>query len=321
MEFQQVYSKYHEKLHEVEELLQEAVKSRQSTMTEAALQLLHAGGKRIRPLFALICGQLGSNHDKKVQFVAAALELIHMATLVHDDVIDNASVRRGKTTIRAQYGNRTAMYIGDFLLARAIQLLSQVNHSEVHQEMSNAIVRMCEGEIEQLRDFYNWNQSLRVYLRRVERKTALLISVSCSLSATVAQASIFEISRLRRFGYYTGMAFQIVDDVLDFTSEQNIIGKPVAGDLRQGNLTLPTLWVGWHSKDAQEIRSLVHPKMTEAEAHRAIELVKESNALQESQNIAYQYLKKALHEIERMPTSEIQQELITVAQFVNERLF
>lgn len=321
MEFQTIYVRYDPQLLQVDNLLRQSVRTEESRLTESAIQLVEAGGKRIRPLFALICGQLGSANPRHVECVACALELIHMATLVHDDVIDDAVLRRGRPTVRKQYGNLAAMYTGDFLFARAIQLFSEIPIASVHREVSKAMVRMCEGEIEQLRDFYNWDQTFRTYLRRIERKTALLISVSCSLSAMVAQVDPVIVGALRKFGYFTGMAFQIIDDVLDFTGTEDVVGKPVGNDLRQGNLTLPTLLAANKEVYSVEIKSLVTPNIDASSAARAIKIVRESGALDEARMIAVQYLSKARSQLRQLPKGHIQDELMIVAEYINQRLF
>jgi heptaprenyl diphosphate synthase len=321
MNFQSVYVQYGPQLLRVEQLLHEAVKVNDSQLTGSAISLVEAGGKRIRPLFALICGQLGHTDPGDVESIACALELIHMATLVHDDVIDNAVLRRGKPTVRTQFGNLAAMYTGDFLFARAIGLLSEIHNPPVHKEISKAMVRMCEGEIEQIRDFFNWDQTLRVYLRRIERKTALLISVSCSLGAMVANVNQSIVQALRRFGYLTGMAFQIIDDVLDFSGTEDVVGKPVGNDLRQGNLTLPTLLAAKNTAAGAELRKLVSEGMDEAAAVKAIGIVQESGALEDAKQIALKYLIKARAVLNGLPVGQNREELIVVAEFINQRMF
>ncbi len=321
MDFQSIYIQYGPQLLQVENKLHKSVAVKDERLTASAIQLVEAGGKRIRPLFALICGRLGNANPHDVESIACALELVHMATLVHDDVIDDAVLRRGKPTVRSEYGNLAAMYTGDFLFARAIGILSGIHNPYIHNEISKAMVRMCEGEIEQIRDFYNWNQTFRTYLRRIERKTALLISVSCSLGAMAGNADFPVVHALRRFGYFTGMAFQIIDDVLDFAGTQDVVGKPVGNDLRQGNLTLPTLLAAKDGVYAAEMRQLVTEQMDESSAMRAIEIVQKSGALKEARRIAFSYLNKARLQLESLPVGQIRDELIIVAEFVNQRMF
>ncbi|MCL6547489.1 MAG: polyprenyl synthetase family protein [Alicyclobacillus sp.] len=319
MDFRDVYESYKPDLLRVEAVLQEAVASRNGNLEQSALHLLQAGGKRIRPLFAILCSRFGDGSREPVYTVAAALELVHMATLVHDDVIDDAALRRGQPTIRVQYGNRPAMYTGDFLFARAIQLLCTIPDPVVHREVSDAMVRMCEGEIDQIRDFYNWRQNLRTYLRRVERKTALLISVSCLLGARVSGAREEVVRQLRRFGYYIGMAFQIIDDVLDYTGDERQVGKPVGGDLRQGNLTFPALWAAGCGQHGMELQQLIRSGMNQADLGRAIDIVRRSGGLRQARRLADRYMEKARACLESLSPAGVRGDLEAVAQFVSER--
>jgi len=321
MDVREIYAAYHSDLEQVEQTLHQSVRSDNPQLSESATQLLEAGGKRIRPLFALIGSRLGEGDRTQVYSLAAAIELVHMATLVHDDVIDDAALRRGRPTVRAQFGNLPAMFTGDFLFARAIHLLSTIPIAKVHFEMSSAMVRMCEGEIEQIRDFYNVEQSLRNYLRRVERKTALLISVSCSLGALVTKAPPDTVNALRRFGYYTGMAYQITDDILDYVGDEAVVGKPVGGDLRQGNLSLPALHAASQEPYAGELRELIRSGMDSAAVARAIDLVRASDAVEYARELAATYMTKALSVIGQLAPGTIRNELTAMSEFVNQRMF
>ncbi len=322
MDFADVYQRYKPDLNSVDETLLRSVQSQNTRLTESSTQLVQAGGKRLRPLFALICSRFGPSREKEqLYLLGAALEMVHMATLVHDDVIDNSDMRRGRPTVRAQFGNRPAMYTGDFLFARAIWMFVRIGDPRVHQTMSAAMVEMCQGEIEQIRDFYRWNQPLRVYLRRVKRKTALLISVSCSLGALVAGAKPEVVNALGRFGYHAGMAFQIIDDVLDYVGDEAVVGKRVGSDLFQGNLTLPALYgtrCGPHAKDLQE---LIRPNMSAEDTGQAIGLIRESGGIDMARNLARRYLNKAIRDLDILQLAEATEELSVLAHFLNQRMF
>lgn len=320
MDIQAVSQRYESDMQEVEQLLRHEVQAGNEQLTKANAELLSAGGKRIRPLFVLMCSRFGDENEAWVIPLAAAVELIHMATLVHDDVIDGAQTRRGRPTVSEQWGHLAAMYAGDFLLGRALGLLTQIPNTQIHQELSAAIVRMCEGEIEQIEDFYNWRQSSRRYLRRVERKTALLISVSCSLGAVAAGAPDAQVHVLRRFGYYTGMAYQITDDVLDFVADTEMVGKPVGGDLRQGNLTLPALRAARVTAVGVELSERIRPAMAQQDVERAIELVRHSDGLPYARDLAKRFMEKAMSAIEQLTPGQLQTDLASVAHFVNHRM-
>ncbi|AEJ43519.1 polyprenyl synthetase family protein [Alicyclobacillus acidocaldarius] len=321
MEFHEIYLLYRQELDRVERLLDERARADHADLAKAGRTLLEAGGKRIRPLFALICGLGEREWSEDVAKVAAALEMIHMATLVHDDVIDRADLRRGRPTVRKSYGNLAAMYTGDYLFARAIQLLAEVDNLEVHRLMAKGIVLLCEGEIEQIEDFYNWSQGVMTYLRRIHRKTALLISLSCQLGAMVGGVHPREVAALARFGHAVGMAFQIVDDLLDFTGAAEIVGKPVGGDLRQGNLTLPALLASSRPGIGERLRALVREGMREEEAEEAIQLVVASGALADAERLAERYLEKSRELLQGVGRETVREQLMGLTSFILRRQY
>lgn len=226
---------------EVEKLLNEYINSEQPTINEACRYLLSSGGKRIRPIFTLIASQFGNNHNNDVRYVATTLELIHMASLVHDDVIDKSDKRRGKPTIAKKWDAQTAVITGNYLLSQSLNAVSNIEHPKVHEKLANGIIEVCRGELFQFQDQFVTNQSITNYLRRIKRKTALLISLSIELGAYSVQADEITAKKLSKIGYYIGMSYQIIDDILDFTSTEKKLGKPVGSDLRNGHMTLPVL--------------------------------------------------------------------------------
>lgn len=319
MKLLDIYFSLKSDLDAVERRLNAEVQTSQYNLKKASSHLLKAGGKRIRPIFVLLAGKFGDYNIDRLSTVAAALELIHMASLVHDDVIDDADLRRGTPTVKSEWGNRMAMYTGDFIFARALVMLSDIPQVQIHQLLSQAIVSMCEGEIEQIRDFYNTGQNLRTYLRRIKRKTALLLSISCTLGGLVADCTRAEVRNLERYGYYAGMAFQIIDDILDLTASEKQLGKPVGSDLRQGNLTLPVLYALQHSPDRNRLRELISPAITDAEAEEAIAIVKASGGLEYARVMADRYLDKCLTALHRLPAIDARKKLEGIAHFINQR--
>lgn len=319
MKLMDIYSDLKPDLSYVERCLNEEVSSREAHLNEAATHLLKAGGKRIRPVFVLLAGKFGDYNLERLSKIAVVLELIHMASLVHDDVIDDAQTRRGRPTVKAAWGSRMAMYTGDFIFARALQLLSEFPQERIHQLLAKALVQICEGEIEQIRDFYNVEQGLRTYLRRIKRKTALLIELACTLGAIVAQVPEHDMRKLRRYGHMAGMAFQIVDDILDFTSTQEKLGKPVGNDLRQGNLTLPALYALRYSPQRDRLRQRIHRHMTEEEVREAISLVLASGGIEYAEGIANRYLEKCCQALRELPQNWANRSLERIARFIGAR--
>ncbi|MDA8353535.1 MAG: polyprenyl synthetase family protein [Firmicutes bacterium] len=323
MKLAQIYKNLRKDLREIERELEESVQADHQDLSRSAAHLLEAGGKRMRPVFVLLAGQFGRYDVERLKRVAAPLELIHMATLVHDDVIDDAATRRGRATVKAKWDNRVAMYTGDFILARSLDIVTQIQSPEAHRVLSNAIYQMCKGEIEQIRDFYDPDQSVLRYLHRIKRKTALLMSVSCELGALVSDADPSVVRKLRLYGYYVGMAFQITDDLLDLTGDQTNLGKPAGSDLRQGNVTLPVIEVlkRGPEEDRERIIRYLHSRGQDGSLSDIIERVRRSRGIPCAQELADRYLNKALTVLEDLPQGEAKESLRSIAHFVAHRSY
>ncbi|MDQ0299441.1 heptaprenyl diphosphate synthase [Salibacterium salarium] len=304
----------------IEEELEIAVQANHPVLQEASLHLLQAGGKRIRPVFVLLSAKFGNYDIERIKHIAVALELIHMASLVHDDVIDNADLRRGKKTIKAQWDNRVAMYTGDYIFAKAIERAAYFKNEDIHRVISNAMYEMCSGEIEQIRDQYNWHQNLKTYLRRIKRKTALLIAVSCQLGAISAGASLTDQTRLFQYGYNVGMSYQIIDDILDFTGSEKELGKPAGDDLLQGNITLPALYAMCHSTEAKNIiAETLKKNKTEIDMVPLLNIVKQSGGIEYSKELSKKYLNKAFESLDDLSDISAKKSLRDIAKYIGSR--
>ncbi|MCG3418844.1 heptaprenyl diphosphate synthase component II [Oceanobacillus jordanicus] len=321
MKLARIYSFLKRDLDIIEESLNEVFQAEHPILHAASTELLKAGGKRIRPVFVILSGQLGRYQPDRVKTVAVSLELIHMATLVHDDVIDDASLRRGQPTIRELYGNRVAMYTGDYILARALEEITQIEDTPVHQLLSRTIVEVCVGEIEQIKDKYNWDQGLRDYLRRIKRKTALLIATSCQLGALVSDLTEAQANNLYKYGYYIGMSYQIIDDILDFTSTEKELGKPSGSDLLQGNITLPVLYAMKDKKFASVLKSAIQANDTldEEQLGNILYALKNTDAIEQSYQLSELYLQKALKALEELPEGRAKHTLENIAKYIGKR--
>lgn len=320
MKLPKSYGYLKKELNTIEKLLNESIQANHPILRKASTELLSAGGKRIRPVFVLLAGRLGNHNIEHVKTVAVALELIHMATLVHDDVIDHAELRRGKPTIKHLYGNRVAMYTGDYILARALEIIAQIKKPEIHQALSQTLVEVSIGEIEQIKDRFNWDQTLRDYLRRIKRKTALLIASSCELGAMAAGAPAKETKKMYRYGYYVGMSYQIIDDILDFTGSSKQLGKPAGNDLLQGNITLPILIAMQDPSVDQFIRKAFQAeKVKDADIKEVLNILHKTDAIEKSYQLSNQYLQKALDVLDSLPDFESKQTLADIAVFLGKR--
>lgn len=320
MKLQRLYSFLKTDIDIIEKELITAIQSESALLQNASLNLIQAGGKRIRPVFVLLSAKFGNYDIERIKNVAVSLELIHMASLVHDDVIDDAELRRGKPTVKATWDNRTAMYAGDYILACSLEYMTKINNPAAHRILADTMVEVCIGEIKQIQDKYRFNQNLRDYLRRIKRKTAILIAASCQLGAIAAGTDEELHKKLYMFGYYVGMSYQITDDILDFTASEKELGKPAGGDLLQGNITLPVLYAMQNHEIAEMIEK-VNESTTKNDMKYVISKIKESGAIDKSYEMSQRYLKKAMAILEKLPSNRFRNSLIDVANFIGKRKY
>lgn len=317
-----LFNQINSDLSRVEKELYQFVKTDFPVLEESAVQLLEAGGKRLRPAFTLLAGKFYGYPIDKLLPVAMSLELIHMATLVHDDVVDASETRRGRPTVKAKWGNIVSIATGDYLLAKSLELLAQINHPEVSRILAEVSIEMSLGEIQQIKASFDVEQNLKQYYYRIKRKTALLISASCKLGALVSGAPRREVWALGAYGHALGMAFQIVDDILDVTAEASQLGKPVGGDIRQGIMTLPMITGLKLSQQRDRLKELLaKTEKTEDEVIEAIQLIKDSGAIEESMKYVDLYYRKAVNYLQELPNVPTRKALEDLAIFVKDRKF
>ncbi|MCO7176753.1 polyprenyl synthetase family protein [Sporolactobacillus kofuensis] len=320
MTLSSIYIEQKRNLKSVEKRLEVVLQAPDPILKEASLELLKAGGKRIRPLLTLLCAQYGDPEHDQVREAAVMLELIHMASLVHDDVVDDSDLRRGKPTVKAKWDNRVAMFTGDYIFAKAIELISDFNNEEVHLSISKVIRDLSLGEIDQIKDLYNYHQNLRVYLRRIKRKTALLMALSCQLGALASGCSSSVSKKLYYFGYYMGMSYQITDDILDFVGSEKQLGKPAGGDLKNGNISLPTYFAMnvFGLKDTI-ISALEDDSATDLKWNQIIQAIRTSGAIQASERMSDAYLQKSRDILDQLPQIKVTQSLKEIADYIGTR--
>ncbi|MBU8712157.1 polyprenyl synthetase family protein [Brevibacillus parabrevis] len=316
-----IYFKMKKDVQYIEDELEKSIDTDVRELYQSSTHLLKAGGKRIRPVFVLLGGKWGKYDVKVLKHVAVPLELIHMASLVHDDVIDDADKRRGKDTVRMKWDNKVAMYAGDYIFARALAVASQLPNPKLHQILSRAIVEVCKGEIEQVKYLNNWDQNFRTYLRRIKRKTALLIAISCQLGAVASGATEELVRKMYWYGYNVGMAFQITDDILDFTGTEKQLGKPAGSDLLHGNITLPALYTAFHGKASGQFQEWIKQNTFWEHTDEAIRLVRADEGIAFSQRLAERYIARAHAIISDLPNTQAKTSLTGIANFIVDRKF
>ncbi|MFD2829351.1 polyprenyl synthetase family protein [Corticicoccus populi] len=250
-------------------------------------ELFKSGGKKIRPTFTLLAGKLGDPEKyQQVLNTSAALELIHMATLVHDDIIDDSNLRRGQSTVYYKHGYFQAVNTGNYLLANSIYLVSDIKHHEFHNTFSKAIESIVEGELIQFNQQFDALQTMEDYYRKIYRKTALLIEMSVKLGGYAGNVEQSVLDALIKYGYHIGMSFQIIDDCLDFIGDEKSLGKPKFSDLQNGHYTLPVLLL--RDKDdvfKEKLMSYQHnPTLLQELTRRVLESSEIDNAVEISNN-------------------------------------
>lgn len=309
-------------MEQVEDELAQLVKAENQLLSQSSRHLLQAGGKRLRPAFVLLAGKFCEFPGEQLVPLAVALELIHMASLVHDDVIDASLTRRGVPTVKACWGNRISMHTGDYLFARALQIISQYQDPRILQILSDVSIKMVEGEIQQIVTAFDVEQGLKDYLYRIKRKTALLISTSCGLGAIASGAPPHLIRSLTRYGHYVGMAFQITDDLLDFISTEEELGKAVGSDLSQGIITLPVIYTLKCKSQGTRLRELIRDIQGGNNGlSEALEIVRKGSGIADTSAVADRYINKAKHELEQLPAIPIREALENIADFISIRKY
>lgn len=278
----------------IEAAMLAAVETSDPYMTELASHLIVAGGKRLRPVLAVVAAQVaGDAASDDAVLGGVACELVHLGSLYHDDVMDEAQTRRGVETVNAKWGNLQAILAGDFLLSRASEIAASLG-TEVAGLLARTIGWLCEGQIEELRHTYDVARPEESYLRSIHGKTASLYSTSMRIGGIVAGLDRATIDILTEFGSNYGMIFQIVDDVLDITSTEEQLGKPAGHDLEEGVYTLPVLRAV-HAGDAAagELRELLGQPLSGHSRDRALELVRAGTGIDEAIAVAAEYCTRA----------------------------
>lgn len=303
----------------VEAKMRATMNGQHEALTGATEHLLASGGKRVRPAMALLSARLFDAEPARAVSIAAAIEMLHTATLVHDDLIDGSLLRRGMPTLNAQWSPAATVLTGDFLFARAAELASQADSVRVMSAFAQTLQIIVNGEINQL--FIGRGRASRDdYFPRIYAKTASLFAVAAESGALLGHADEATVAAMHAFGKEVGMAFQIVDDILDFTSDENKLGKPVGSDLRQGLFTLPALAYIDQRPDDPDIHALLNGRAGDPEVvGRVVQAVKASGAIDLAINEARAYLTRAHATLAPMPDNRYRRALAELADYLVSR--
>ncbi len=318
MELEKIYSPIKKELGRIEtELRTQLLSSKDEFILEVNGYLLDSAGKRLRPSLVLLSAKMNNHWDKKAIPVAAALELIHTASLVHDDVLDEADLRRKRATVNTRWGNESAVLTGDYLYFKAFSILSQLEVQKISSIVSFAAEKMCEGEIIQTCKTYKLNLSEEDYLEIIEKKTASLMAASCEVGAVLGQSDPPTRKALASYGLNFGMAFQIIDDCLDLVFPADKMGKSTYKDFAQGKMTLPLIYLVRRltKEDGQKINGLFHKDREEI-----INLLREYEVVEQSWQKAKEYLGRAKDQLKVLRDSEAKEALSLLSDYLLESL-
>jgi heptaprenyl diphosphate synthase len=307
------YTTIQKELQNVKKVMEQSARCSQGSMEDSLLELMNSGGKMLRPAFVIIGGGFGDTNPKRIHNLAAVIEMLHMATLIHDDIIDNASTRRGALTTQARYGKTFAVFMGDYLFAKCFTLLSKNTSMENMRSISKVISRICAGEIEQFSSRFSTEVSVNQYLRRIAAKTAALFSLSLYVGSHESGCSEKLSRSLMSIGYNIGMAFQIIDDILDYEGNEKVVGKPLGNDIKQGIFTIPLLYA--LKKDKRRLGKLISKKdYSDEDIDDIIDIVKELDGVDKAKRLAERYTEKAFKGISRLPDCESKGILLEVTK-------
>lgn len=305
----------------IERLLNDEIRSDVRAAYAISGHTLSAGGKRLRPALVTLAARAVQHHFPlvTVHASAAAAELIHMASLIHDDVVDNADSRRGRPTANAAFGNQISVLVGDYLLAKSIYLAAREGNLDVIRVFSKVTVGLSEGEVLQITAKGDVDTSEETYRRIIEKKTAGFIAGCCEIGAMLAEASPSALDALTNYGLNLGLAFQIADDLLDYTGDPAVTGKPRCGDLREGKMTLPLI-LALQDVGVSERRSLLRilqepEALTESEIASVLDTIARHDGYSRTAHVARAYVRAAQDALTALPASPYHQSLAVLADY------
>lgn len=316
MELNQIYAPVAGDLNKIEDSIKKVAQVDFIWLEQLLHQSLGVGGKRIRPALTLLTGCFFNYRLEHLIHMATAIELMHTATLVHDDAIDKSATRRGKETIYHVWGTEAAILLGDYLFAKAGVEVSDTQNVRAIRLFSQTLMTISRGELNQAKNSYNLNQTREDYIQRIYGKTASLFCLSTESGGILSDAPEAAIQTLKQYGYDLGLAFQIVDDILDFIGTEKELGKPAGSDLTQGTYTLPAMLLNERYPNDNPIKRLFLNHNKKENIQQAIEQIRDSNIVEECYRIAREYRDNACRCLKKLPAGPAAESLKKLADFV-----
>jgi len=280
--------------------------------------LFAAGGKRLRPALVLLAAMCGRYELERLRPAAMAVELTHAATLVHDDVIDRSAVRRGRPTVAAALGDEPAIVIGDFYFAKAYEFAARTDSPEVVGILARAVMEICAGEVHQQAIRYRYSTDVTEYMGRIRAKTAALLASCCDIGALLAGIDSPHRKALESYGVLLGLAFQIADDVLDYTGSEGVVGKPIGHDIAEGFATLPLMLAMKDKVRVERLETVLRDgrKLSADEARRVVEEVRAGGGAEQATAVAREYASAARAQLDAIPACDARTALAALTDYV-----
>jgi len=307
-------------LDQVDSTFEERATSGLDILNTASMHALGSPGKRLRTALTLLSGKMKTYRFDKLLPLSVAFEMVHLATLIHDDIVDNATTRRGNPTVNALWGNNIAILLGDYYFAKTAGLIADINDNRIDHLFSDTVATVCEGTIMEMMTAGRIDLTIESYYEKINHKTACLIAACCKGGAIVSQAADEEIELLYTYGLNLGIAFQIIDDILDYTEDQATIGKPAGNDLRQGMVTLPLIYALQEQPrngQYQAVHRLLNgTSQREEDLLSVINWVNEGQGVERSRVDAYNFANKAQAALYHFPASQNREVLDQLIDFV-----
>jgi len=302
--------------------MKEVLRSDNSEIDNIINYLTENSGKMIRPRMVFLTASMSAHDPVMVTDAAVAVELIHLASLIHDDVIDHAMIRRGRESVNKRWGNHASVLTGDYLFASAFNLINQHGMQEIMENITTTIRIMCAGEIKQMALACDLNVTEDQYLEKTYGKTACLFASSCKVGALAASMPSEYVYNLEQFGLCLGYAYQIIDDLLDFLSDSSLLGKPVGTDLLEGNITLPVIHALRNNEYGPWLRALLESgELTAQQIPEVIEVLIHSKAVEASLQSSRQFIARGLAYLDALPASPAAKELQHMAVYMLETYY
>lgn len=311
-----------EDMQAVDQLIMTQLRSDVALINQLGLYIISAGGKRLRPLLAVLAARALGYDGKHHHTLAAVVEFIHTSTLLHDDVVDESDTRRGRATANAKFGNEASVLVGDFLYSRAFQLMVSMGSMRVMDVLADATNTIAEGEVMQLMNCNDPDTTEERYFSVIYSKTARLFEAATQLGAVLAQKDQATETALATYGRHLGTAFQLVDDILDYTADADVMGKGVGDDLAEGKPTLPLLYAMWRGTDDQQqlIRHAIENGGQREKLPAVLEAMEQTGAIEYARQCALDETAKACKALEGLPANDFTQALHALAEVAVERV-